>query len=85
MSSSPAAKTLGLNARALRKLKGWSQDAFAKHLGWPLCTVVDLEAGTLDATLDQLDQLASCLDMAPHELLTQTDMQFAQNETRRIG
>ena len=48
MSSSPAAKTLGLNASALRKQKGWSQDAFAKHLGWPLCTVVELEAGAFD-------------------------------------
>ena len=85
MSSSPAAKTLGLNACALRKQKGWSQDAFAKHLGWPLCTVTELEAGKLDATLDHIDHLASCLDRAPHELLTQAQAQFAENEARRIG
>ena len=85
MSSLPAAKTLGLNASALRKQKGWSQDAFAKHLGWPLCTVVELEAGTFDATLDHIDQLAACLGTAPHALLTQVDAQFVQNEARRIG
>ena len=85
MSSSPAAKTLGLNASALRKQKGWSRDAFAKNLGWPLHTVTELEAGALDATLDQIDHLAACLDSAPHELLTQAQAQFAQNESRRIG
>ena len=83
MSHIAASTILGLNSKSLRIAQGWSAARLAKRLGWPLETVIALEAGRFDASLDELDSLAHCLSASLHQLMLAPEAQASFSDTRR--
>lgn len=71
MTRLPAATLLGHNVRRLCDMQGVSLEALAERLAWPEQTLADLKAGSLDLTLDQLDQLCAALQVTPHDLFAE--------------
>jgi transcriptional regulator with XRE-family HTH domain len=66
----PATTLLGQNVARLCEQQGLSLTSLAGRLGWCKETLRDLEAGALDISLDELDQLCLALDAAPQDLFS---------------
>lgn len=65
-----AAETiLGLNVGQLCAARGWDRTTLSAQLGWTPDDIAALEAGTLDATLDQIDALAALFGVTAQDLL----------------
>lgn len=85
MTPLPAATLLGQNVQRLCDLQGVCLNALAKRLGWQEETLAALKAGSLDITLDQLDQLCSALQVTPRELFDEITMMQDQPSQLRYG
>lgn len=85
MTPLPAATLLGQNVQRLCDLQGVCLNALAKRLGWQDETLAALKAGSLDITLDQLDQLCSALQVTPRELFDEITMMQDQPSQLRYG
>lgn len=85
MTRQPAATLLGKNVRRLCDLQGLSLGALVARLDWPTETLGALEAGTLDATLDQIDQLCAALGTTPLDLFDTAETSENQAPERRYG
>lgn len=85
MTPLPAATLLGQNVQRLCDLQGACLNALAKRLGWHDETLAALKAGSLDITLDQLDQLCSALQVTPRELFDEITMMQDQPGQLRYG
>lgn len=62
-------KLLQHNVTAHLAAQSISMDQLGERLGWPQTDLDALAAGTLDASLDQLDALAHTLGALPVDLL----------------
>ncbi|MGC2111081.1 MAG: helix-turn-helix transcriptional regulator, partial [Candidatus Korobacteraceae bacterium] len=61
---------LARNVRALRKKRGWSQEAMAEECGLHRTYVGAIERGERNVTLDTLKQLADALGVSSAELIS---------------
>lgn len=82
MTRLPAATLLGQNVRRLCKMQGASLDALAERLDWSEKILADLKAGSLDLTLDQLDELCAALAVTPQSLFD--DAVAAENQAQEL-
>ena len=62
-------KIVGTNIGYYRKLAGYTQKAFAQHLGLKLVTIASLECGLSSTTIKTLKKIADVLDVNPDVLL----------------
>lgn len=85
MTRLPAAALLGQNVRRLCNMQGVSLDTLAERLSWAEDMLADLKAGSLDLTLDQLDQLCAALDVTPQSLFADADASENQARELRYG
>lgn len=70
MESERRARTLlARNLRLLRFLRGWSQENLAAASGLHRTYISSLERGKCNASLDNVEKLASAFGLAVHELL----------------
>ena len=60
---------LAKNLIALRRAKGWSQEARALEAGLHRTFVAHTERCARNISLDNIEKLARALDVAPHRLL----------------
>lgn len=65
----PAAILLGQNVRRLCDEQGMDHETLAGRLGWSDKVLADFNAGSLDLTLDQFDQLCEIFNISPQDLL----------------
>ena len=63
------AKALGKNIRVQRKVRGFSQDAFALVCGVDRSYMGRIERGEVNITVEKLYRLASTLECEPSSLL----------------
>lgn len=59
----------GKNVRNLRELAGYSQEAFADHLGYARSYMSRVETGKANPSLDAIEAFASGLAVSPDSLL----------------
>ena len=81
----PLRDRLGQAVRELRAAAGFSQEAFADHIGVHRTSMSSIERGTLNVRLDTLEQLASGLEISAWELLKIAEVGEAAAETARAG
>jgi transcriptional regulator with XRE-family HTH domain len=62
-------KVLARNIRTLRHEKGWSQEYLALESGLHRTFIAHVERGVRNISIDNIDKLASALNVAPHTLL----------------
>ena len=62
-------RQLGANLRAIRLARGYTQEAWATHLGYDRTYVASVERGERNLTLDTLTTLADLIEVDPLELL----------------
>jgi len=62
-------KRIGRRIKAFRKLKGFTQENFAKELDTSLSFIGAVERGTKEAPDELLDQISSLLAISKGELL----------------
>ncbi|TRM11139.1 helix-turn-helix transcriptional regulator [Lentibacillus cibarius] len=60
---------VGRRIKAFRKLKGYTQAAFAKKLNLPISTLGKIERAEREALPEQLEQIASHLQIPSKELI----------------
>lgn len=60
---------LAKNLIAMRRAKGWSQEALALESGLHRTFVAHTERGARNISLDNLEKLAQALGVEPHQLL----------------
>jgi transcriptional regulator with XRE-family HTH domain len=65
-------RRVGANLRRLRQERGFSQEAFADHLGYHRTYIGGVERGERNLTLATLERLADQLDVDPVDLFTVT-------------
>ena len=63
----------GERVRALRTEAGWTQDAFAEHVGFARSYMSKLETGGANPSLDAIAALASALKVRIAELFENAD------------
>ena len=61
-------KQLGERVQYLRKIKGFSQEAFAEKIGIATNTLSNIERGNAFMTAHTLDKILKILDITPQEL-----------------
>ena len=66
---SGARAVLSKNLIALRRAKGWSQEALALESGLHRTFVAHTERCARNISLDNLEKLANALDVPPYQLL----------------
>ncbi|GAE28006.1 putative transcriptional regulator [Halalkalibacter wakoensis JCM 9140] len=59
----------GKKIRSYRKLKGFTQQEFAKQIGMSVSVLGDIERGTRMPTDTMLDQMAKVLNISKFQLL----------------
>jgi len=59
----------GKNVRLLREHAGYSQEAFADHLGYARSYMSRVETGKANPSLDAIEAFASGLSVSPDTLL----------------
>lgn len=59
----------GKNVRILRELAGYSQEAFADHLGYARSYMSRVETGKANPSLDAVEAFAAGLEVSPDSLL----------------
>jgi transcriptional regulator with XRE-family HTH domain len=62
------AEKWGRRIRAFRKLKGFTQESFAKKLGISVSVLGEIERGNRMPTADLIEQIAIVLDISKSEL-----------------
>lgn len=60
---------LGMNLRAIRLERGFTQEGWAAHLGYDRTYIAGIERGERNLTLDTIAALATQLGIDPLELL----------------
>lgn len=65
-------KMLGLNIRALREKKGWSQEELAERSGLHRTYISGLERGIRNPTIDTVDIIATALGVKLGDLLNKS-------------
>lgn len=65
----PLNQRLGTHLRAIRLERGFTQEAWAEHLGYDRTYVASLERGERNMSLDSLTALAEKLEIEPLSLL----------------
>jgi transcriptional regulator with XRE-family HTH domain len=65
-------RRVGANLRRLRVERGFSQEAFADHLGYHRTFIGGVERGERNLTLRTLERLAAVLEVDPADLFTVT-------------
>lgn len=58
----------GGRVRELRKRRGWSQEAFASHVGLDRSYIGGIERGERNVSLENICLIATALDVAPSKL-----------------
>ncbi|WP_071393046.1 helix-turn-helix domain-containing protein [Bacillus tuaregi] len=58
----------GRRIRAFRKLKGFTQESFAKELGVSVSVLGEIERGNRMPSQDMIERIAAVLDISNHEL-----------------
>ena len=66
---SPVCEAFGQNLRAIRKLKGFSQERLAYESGIDRSYVGKIERGQVNVTIEKIYLLADCLECEPAELV----------------
>ena len=56
------------NLRKCRKLKHCTQEALAKEIGCCRATLIEIEKGRIEPTKEQVDKMASYLNVSPFKL-----------------
>lgn len=64
-------KLLARNLRALRRLRGWSQEVMAEQCGLHRTYIGAIERGERNVTLNTLKQLADALGSRSAELISE--------------
>lgn len=62
-------KTIGDNIRKMRKSRNLNQSDFAKLLDLSRTSIVNIEQGTQQLTIDNLYKIASVLNYNPHDII----------------
>ena len=62
------AEKWGRRIRAFRKLKGFTQEGFAKKLGIPVSALGEIERGNRMPTANLIEQIAIVLNISKNEL-----------------
>jgi len=62
------AEKWGRRIRAFRKLKGFTQETFAKKLGIPVSVLGEIERGNRMPSDDLIEQIAIVLNISKNEL-----------------
>lgn len=60
---------LGIRIRELRKAKGWTQFELAEKMGSDRSYIAEVETGTIEICLRNLEIVAQTLGLEPHQLL----------------
>ena len=81
----PLRDRLGQAVRELRAAAGFSQEAFADHIGVHRTSMSSIERGMLNVRLNTLEQLAGGLEISAWELLRIAEMRAGAAETTRAG
>lgn len=68
-------RALGVNLRRLREARGFSQEAFADHVGVHRTYMGGVERGERNLTLRSVERIAVWLNVDPLTLLTAPDAQ----------
>ena len=63
-------KQLGKRIQYLRKIKGYSQEAFAEKIDIATTTLSSIETGNAFMTSQTLEKILEILDITPNELFT---------------
>jgi len=66
---SPVCEAFGQNLRAIRKLKGFSQERLAYESGIDRSYVGKIERGQVNITIEKIYILANCLNCCPKDLI----------------
>lgn len=66
---SPVCEAFGQNLRAIRKLKGFSQERLAHESGIDRSYVGKIERGQVNITIEKIYILANCLNCSPKDLI----------------
>lgn len=66
---SPVCEAFGQNLRAIRKLKGFSQERLAYESGIDRSYVGKIERGQVNITIEKIYILANCLNCSPKDLI----------------
>lgn len=66
-------RTVGRNLRRYRHERGFSQEAFADHMGVHRTYMGSVERGERNLTLQTLEKIADFLGVDPRELLTEPE------------
>lgn len=61
-------KQLGLRIKQLRKIRGFTQEYFAEHIGIATKTLSSIETGNAFMTSQTLEKILEMLDIPPNEL-----------------
>ncbi len=70
----PVQVLLGARVKALRKMRGFDQAAFARHIDMDRSYLASIEAGTRNVTLRNLIKIAKGLDVSLSELFEGIDV-----------
>ena len=62
------AEKWGRRIRAFRKLKGFTQEGFAKKIGISVSVLGEIERGNRMPTTDLIEQIATVLNISKNEL-----------------
>lgn len=65
-------RRLGQNLRRYREERGYSQEAFADHLGYHRTYMGGVERGERNLTLKSVERIAAKLGLDPLDLLSDT-------------
>ncbi len=68
MSVSDADRTFGRNVQRLRKGKGYTQEAFAEHVGKSVDTISKIERGVASTRIETAETFANILGVPLHTL-----------------
>jgi len=66
---SPVCEAFGQNLRAIRKLKGFSQERLAYESGIDRSYMGKIERGQVNITIEKIYILANCLNCSPKDLI----------------
>lgn len=63
-------KKFGLNLRAIRKAKGFSQEQLAGDTGFELSQIGRIERGEINTSISHVASIAKALKVKPEELFS---------------
>lgn len=76
----PLRERLGLAIRRLRKRAGYSQESFADAVGLHRTYMGSVERGERNVSLDNIERIATALDLSTARLLLEAEKESAAEE-----